>query len=63
VDNDPHSHIFLRLDNGTLWTVDRAPLGGLRKNGRLDAAQKALVFGARIAVAGAPIRTLCKAFK
>src|SRR5262245_59842272 len=58
--NEPHSHIFLRLDNGTLWTVDWAPSGGLKRNGLLDPAQKALVFGARIAVTGAPIRTLAK---
>jgi hypothetical protein len=58
--NEPHSHIFLRLDNGTLWTVDWAPSGGLRRNGLLDPAQKALVFGARIAVTGAPIRTLAE---
>jgi hypothetical protein len=57
---DPHSLIFFRLDNGTLWTVDWNPLGGLRNSGRLDPAQKALVFGARIAVTGAPIRTLAE---
>jgi len=57
---DPHSHIFLRLDNGTLWTVDWAPLAGLKNSGRLDPAQKALVFGARIAVTGAPIRSLAE---
>ena len=56
--NEPHSHIFLRLDNRTLWTVDWAPSGGLRRNGLLDPAQTALVFGARIAVTGAPMRTL-----
>jgi hypothetical protein len=58
--NEPHSHIFLRLDNGTLWTVDWAPSGGLKTNGLLDPAQKALVVGARIAVTGAPIRTLAE---
>jgi len=58
--NEPHSHIFLRLDNGTLWTVDWAPSGGLKRNGLLDPAQKALAFGARIAVTGAPIRTLAE---
>src|SRR5438552_1916604 len=57
---DPHSQIFLRLDNGTLWTVDWAPLAGLKNSGRLDPAQKALVFAARIAVTGAPTRTLAE---
>ena len=44
----------------TLWTVDWAPSGGLKRNGLLDPAQKALAFGARIAVTGAPIRTLAE---
>jgi hypothetical protein len=57
---EPHSLVFLRLDNGTLWTVDWNPLGGLKNSGRLDPAQKALVFGARIVVTGAPIRTLAQ---
>ena len=57
---DPHSHIFLRLDNGTLLTVDWAPFSALNNGGRLDPAQQALVFGARIAVTGAPIRTLAE---
>jgi hypothetical protein len=57
---DPHSHLFLRLDDGTLWTVDWTPLAGLKNSGRQDPAQKALVFGARIAVTGAPIRTLAE---
>jgi Family of unknown function (DUF6152) len=57
---DPHSHLFLRLDNQTLWTVDWAPLAGLKNSGRLDPAQKALAFGARIAVTGAPMRTLAE---
>jgi hypothetical protein len=58
--SEPHSHIFLRLDNGMLWTVDWAPSGGLKKDGLLAPAQKALVVGTRIAVTGAPIRTLAE---
>src|SRR5262245_22266843 len=58
--NEPDSHILLRLEYGTLWTVDWTPSGGLKRNGLLDPAQKALVFGARIAVTGAPIRTLAE---
>ena len=57
---DPHSHIFLRLDSGTLWTVDWAPLAGLKNSGRLDPGQTALVVGARVAVTGAPMRTLAE---
>jgi hypothetical protein len=55
---EPHSLVYLKLDNGTLWTVDWNPLGGLRNKGLLDPAQQALAFGARIAVTGAAIRTL-----
>jgi len=57
---EPHSLVSLRLDNGTLWTVDWVPVAGLKRSDRLDAAQKALAFGARIAVTGAPIRTLAE---
>src|SRR5215470_14366830 len=57
---DPHSHIFLRLDDGTLWIVDWNPLARLKNSGSLDPAQKALVFGARVAVTGAPMRTLAE---
>jgi Family of unknown function (DUF6152) len=57
---DPHSLIFLRLDNGTLYTVDWAGLRGLTNNGWLDPAKASLVFGARIAITGNPIRTLAQ---
>jgi len=57
---EPHSLVSFRLDNGTLWTVDWNPLALLKNSGLLDPAQKALVFGARIAVTGAPIRTLAE---
>jgi hypothetical protein len=55
---DPHTLISLRLDNGTLWTVDWAALWGLTNNGSLDPAKASLVSGARVTVTGAPIRTL-----
>ena len=55
---DPHSLILLRLDNGTLYTVDWAGLQGLTRDGWLDPAKTALVFGTRVAVTGNPIRTL-----
>ena len=54
---DPHSLIVLRLDNGTAYTVDWNGLRGLTNNGIIGPAQAALVFGARIAVTGNPIRT------
>ena len=57
---EPHSLISLRLDNGTLWTVDWAGLRGLTNNGWLDPAKASVVFGARITVTGAPIRTLAE---
>ena len=57
---DPHSVIFLRLDNGTVYTVDWAGLRGLTNNGWLGPAKASLVFGARVAVTGNPIRTLAQ---
>ena len=53
---DPHTLISLRLDDGTLWTVDWAGLRGLTSGGWLDPAKASVVFGARITVTGAPIR-------
>jgi hypothetical protein len=57
---DPHSLIVLRLDDGTVYTVDWAGLRGLTNNGWLGAAKASLVFGVRIAVTGSPIRSLAQ---
>jgi hypothetical protein len=54
---DPHTLIFLKTDDGTAYTVDWAGLRGLTNNNWLDPAKAALVFGARIAVTGARIRS------
>ena len=54
---DPHTWIFLRLDDGTAYTVDWAGLRGLTNNGIIGPAKEALVFGARIVVTGNRIRT------
>ena len=54
---DPHTLIFLKTDEGTAYTVDWAGLRGLTTNRWLDPAKAALVFGARISVTGARIRT------
>ena len=54
---DPHTLIFLKLDDGTAYTVDWAGLRGLTNNNWLGPAKASLVFGARIAVTGARIRT------
>jgi Family of unknown function (DUF6152) len=53
----PHTSIVLRLDDGTAYTVDWAPLWRLTDQGIIGAAKEALVFGARIAVTGNRIRT------
>ena len=57
---DPHTVMVVRLDDGTVYTVDWMPLGGLTRNQILGPAQEALVFGARVSVTGAPIRTLAE---
>jgi len=54
---DPHSLIVLRLDDGTAYTVDWAPQSRLTNQRVIGPAKEALVFGARIAVMGNPIRT------
>jgi hypothetical protein len=54
---DPHVVIVVRLDDGSAYTVDWNGLTGLKRDGVLDPAQAALVFGARIAVTGNPTRT------
>jgi hypothetical protein len=54
---DPHILIFLKTDDGTAYPVDWAGLRGLTNNGWLDPAKASLVFGARISVTGARIRS------
>ena len=53
---DPHTWIVLRLDDGTVYTVDWAGLRGLTNSGIIGAAKDALVFGARVVVTGNRIR-------
>ena len=53
---DPHTLIVLRLDDGTAYTVDWAPLGRLTRDGTIGPAKEALAFGARVAVTGNRIR-------
>jgi hypothetical protein len=54
---DPHTLVVLRLDDGTAHTVDWNPLSRLTNTGAVGPAKAALVSGARIRVAGNPIRT------
>jgi hypothetical protein len=54
---DPHTSIVLRLDDGTAYTVDWAPLSRLTNNGIIGPAKEALVFGARVVVTGNRIRS------
>ena len=53
---DPHTWIVLKLDDGTAYTVDWAPLGRLTRDGTIGPAKEALAFGARVAVTGNRIR-------
>ena len=54
---DPHTWIVLRLDDGTAYTVDWAPMSRLTSEHVIGPAKEALVFGARVVVTGNPIRT------
>ena len=53
---DPHTLVFLRLDDGTAYTVDWAPLSRLTNERVIGPAKEALVFGARVVVTGNRIR-------
>ena len=53
---DPHTWIVLRLDEGTVYTVDWAGLSQLTNNRIIGPAKEALVFGARVVVTGNRIR-------
>jgi hypothetical protein len=54
---DPHTWVVVRLDDGTVYTVDWAPLMRLTNSRIIDNAKTALVPGARVSVTGSPIRT------
>jgi Family of unknown function (DUF6152) len=53
---NPHSVIILRLDDGAAYTADWNGLTALTNAGIVERAKAALVFGARVAVTGNPIR-------
>lgn len=53
----PHATIVLRLDDDTTYTVDWMTPNNLRRSLVLELAREALAPGARVSVAGAPIRT------
>jgi hypothetical protein len=57
---DPHTVIFLRLDEGTAYTVDWAPLSRLTSERIIGPAKEALVFGARVVVTGDRIRPVAQ---
>jgi hypothetical protein len=54
---NPHSIIVVRQDDGTAYTVDWLAMAALTRAGIIESAKGALVFGARVSVTGAPIRT------
>ena len=57
---DPHSWIVLRLDDGTAYTVDWAPMSRLTNQGVIGPAKEALVSGARVVVTGNRIRPVAQ---
>ena len=57
---DPHTLIVLRLDDGTAYTVDWAPLSRLTNDRVIGSAKEALVFGARVVVTGNRIRDVAQ---
>ena len=57
---DPHTLIVLRLDDGTAYTVDWAPLSRLTNDRVIGPAKEALAFGARVVVTGNRIRDVAQ---
>ena len=53
---DPHTWVVLKLDDGTVYTVDWASLSRLTSTRVIGAAKEALVYGARVVVTGNRIR-------
>src|SRR5215510_11185180 len=53
---EPHTQIRLALDDGTTYRVEWGSPGILARQGVGAAAEKALIFGARIVVTGNPQR-------
>jgi hypothetical protein len=54
---DPHTLIVVRMDDESLYTIDWNGLRALTRDRVIGPAKEALVFGARVAVSGNPIRT------
>ena len=57
---NPHTWIVLRLDDGTAYTVDWAPMSRLTSEHVIGPAQEALVSGARVVVTGNRIRPVAQ---
>jgi len=57
---DPHTWIILKLDDGTAYTVDWAPLSRLTRDGIIGPAKASLVSGARVVVTGNRIRPVAQ---
>jgi hypothetical protein len=57
---DPHTWVVLRLDDGTVYTVDWAPQSRLTSTRVIGPAKEALVFGARVVVTGDRIRPVAQ---
>lgn len=57
---DPHTWIVLRLDDGTAYGVDWAPMNRLTNERVIGAAKVGLVPGARVMVTGNRIRNIAE---
>ena len=54
---EPHTLIFVRLDDGTVYTVEWMGLRGMTTGSLIGPAREALVPGARVVVTGHSIRS------
>ena len=57
---NPHTWIVLRLDDGTAYSVDWAPMSRLTSEHVIGPAKEALVSGARVVVTGNRIRPVAQ---
>jgi hypothetical protein len=53
---NPHVHVVVEMDDGTSYTAELPSPDTLARHGIADAAMAALTLGARITVAGNPLR-------
>lgn len=55
---EPHTIVVVALDDATTYTIDWNSLAALTRDGVIGPAKQAMVLGARVVIAGNPIRPI-----